>query len=87
MNCVICDICSKPAHYALEDEGGEVTGEFCRWHAILYDISNSGGDVILEAPFEIRFFSQWALFIPAGIISICLVRLFPKFFRFFGSRK
>lgn len=83
----LCDICGKRGEYELKVEDGQVTGEFCQWHAILYELgSGQDENVIVHAPFEIMFFSQWVFFIAAGIISICLFRLFPKFFLFFWRR-
>lgn len=83
----LCDICGKPGQYELTSEDGQVTGEFCEWHAILCQ-SGSGQreNVIVHAPFEIMFFSQWIFLVLAGIISICLFRLFPRFFFFFWER-
>jgi hypothetical protein len=72
------DINNRPAQYELRDQNGDVIGEFTFWNAVLYEISKSGSKKVVRGPSEIEFLSNWVFFIPAGIIAIIIIRLYPR---------
>ncbi len=82
----LCDIDNDPASYVLYERNGNIIGEFCFLHAIMYNIKSSdwiSKTMIYDTPVEIEFFSFGLPMIFAGIITLLYLEKVDLFLRKF----
>ena len=67
-----CDVGNERAEYILTTADGQMEGEYCYLHAVVYDIAvevRPDEGAINECPIEIRLLSRWSFLLVAVLVS------------------